>query len=195
MRAESFDRVFPRWFASSARMLVQRAQRAQRVRTRRPAPHKRWRDLCCLGLRPTSRARDAQCARPTASLDGLVEPGLYAIVALALVEDASCLSARTPTQVLEVVCPSAGPELRGSRDPPRPPAGLAAYAVTRLDLAYGAILAIVQGEPVPDHRDCPRPSSAGSASSRRPSLRRSAPRAHRRSWTTTTTGRTSGVTF
>ena len=40
----------------------------------------------------TAIARDARRTRPTASLDSLVEPGLYAIVALALVEDSSEMS-------------------------------------------------------------------------------------------------------
>ena len=44
------------------------------------------------------------------------------------------------------MCPSAGPELRGGRDPPRPPAGRAAYAALR-GCCRGARAALLQPPP------------------------------------------------
>ena len=56
-------------------------------------------------------ARDARRTRPTASLDGLVEPGLYAIVALALVEDrAGALLCDVQVRAHRPACPRPVPD-------------------------------------------------------------------------------------
>ncbi len=63
----------------SATVTTEAAATAWLAAPQAPPPPRRSRRIAA--------ARDARRARPTASLDGLVEPGLYVYVALALVED------------------------------------------------------------------------------------------------------------